>query len=55
MQVIHFNYRYCSMGYCGKHRLPETHECENMQGVRQASHGKLAEKLLGEKCVASKV
>lgn len=47
--------RYCSMGYCSKHRLPESHACENLTDCHKASHDKLAGKLLGEKCVASKV
>jgi ubiquitin C len=47
--------KYCNMGYCGKHRLPESHMCSNMTQVKQASHDKLAGKLMGEKCVASKV
>ncbi|KAI8891939.1 polyubiquitin [Globomyces pollinis-pini] len=47
--------RYCNMGYCGKHRLPESHSCENMVEVREGAHQKLAGKLLNEKCVASKV
>lgn len=47
--------RYCSLAYCGKHRLPESHLCGNMTDVRQASLEKLAGKLLAEKCVASKV
>jgi ubiquitin/predicted nucleic acid binding AN1-type Zn finger protein len=48
-------YRYCNLGYCGKHRLPESHDCENMLQVRQKSHDQLVGKLLNEKCVASKV
>ncbi|KAJ2989340.1 pheromone processing endoprotease [Globomyces sp. JEL0801] len=40
------------MGYCGKHRLPESHSCENMVEVREGAHQKLAGKLLNEKCVA---
>jgi predicted nucleic acid binding AN1-type Zn finger protein len=55
MQVIYNSFRYCSMGYCGKHRLPESHDCENILELKQESHDKLAGKLLNEKCVASKV
>lgn len=47
--------RYCGHGYCSKHRLPESHECDNMQGCRQQSYEKNSSKLLGEKCVADKV
>jgi ubiquitin C len=47
--------RYCGHGYCSKHRLPESHECDNMQGCRQQSYEKNSSKLMGEKCVADKV
>jgi ubiquitin C len=47
--------KYCSMGYCGKHRIPESHNCENLFTCKQESHERLAGKLLKEKCVASKV
>ncbi|KAI8995154.1 hypothetical protein BC832DRAFT_522095, partial [Gaertneriomyces semiglobifer] len=47
--------RYCHSNFCAKHRLPETHACDEMQSCRQAAQDKLAGKLLGEKCVASKV
>lgn len=47
--------RYCGHGYCSRHRLPESHQCDNMQGCRQQSYEKNSSKLLGEKCVADKV
>ncbi|KAI8799422.1 hypothetical protein BJ742DRAFT_664237, partial [Cladochytrium replicatum] len=47
--------RYCELDFCSAHRLPEAHVCQNMQSCRQASFDKNAGKLLGEKCVASKV
>lgn len=47
--------RYCGHGYCSRHRLPESHECDNMQGCRQQSYEKNSSKLMGEKCVADKV
>jgi len=47
--------RYCTKKYCGKHRLPESHACENMESCRQAAADKLSGKLLSEKCVAQKV
>ncbi|KAJ1339199.1 hypothetical protein BSLG_006337 [Batrachochytrium salamandrivorans] len=47
--------RYCTRGFCGKHRLPESHDCSNLHTVRQASLDRLAGRLLGEKCVPSKV
>ncbi|KAI8919630.1 hypothetical protein BC831DRAFT_480952 [Entophlyctis helioformis] len=47
--------RYCSSKFCSRHRLPEAHACSNLQSCRQASHEKLAGKLLNEKTVAAKV
>lgn len=47
--------RYCGMGYCSRHRLPESHECDNIQGCRQQSYEKNSSKLMDEKCVADKV
>ncbi|RKO96829.1 nuclear protein, partial [Caulochytrium protostelioides] len=47
--------RYCSANFCSRHRLPEAHACSNLQGCRDESIAKLEHKLIGEKCVASKV
>ena len=47
--------RYCSSKFCGKHRLPETHLCPNMQTCKQQSFEKNSNKLMNEKCVANKV
>ncbi|TPX72630.1 hypothetical protein SpCBS45565_g00288 [Spizellomyces sp. 'palustris'] len=47
--------RYCTHGFCAKHRLPEAHQCQEMQTCRAAAQSRLAGKLLNEKCVASKV
>ncbi|KAJ3088886.1 hypothetical protein HK102_007709 [Quaeritorhiza haematococci] len=47
--------RYCTKKFCSRHRLPEAHACPNMQSCRQDSINKNTNKLLGEKCVASKV
>jgi predicted nucleic acid binding AN1-type Zn finger protein len=46
--------RYCGHGYCSRHRLPESHDCDNIQGCRQQSYEKNSSKLMGEKCVADK-
>ncbi|KAI8921789.1 hypothetical protein BC831DRAFT_475449, partial [Entophlyctis helioformis] len=40
--------RHCALAYCSKHRLPESHACSAIQAVRQASHDRLAGKLMGE-------
>ncbi|KAJ3157002.1 hypothetical protein HDU89_002412 [Geranomyces variabilis] len=47
--------RYCAQKYCGKHRLPEAHMCDNLQKCRDQSAENLKSRLLGEKCVAEKV
>lgn len=47
--------RYCGHHFCSKHRLPESHGCDNIQGCRQQSYEKNSSKLMGEKCVADRV
>ncbi|KAI9225960.1 MAG: polyubiquitin [Piptocephalis tieghemiana] len=47
--------RYCQGKYCSKHRLPESHACAELISCQKASFDRNAGKLLGEKCVASKV
>jgi len=47
--------RYCGHHFCSKHRLPESHGCDNLQGCRQQSYEKNSSKLMGEKCVADRV
>lgn len=47
--------KYCKQHFCSKHRLPESHQCDNLVSCRQASFEKNSSKLMGEKCVADKV
>jgi len=47
--------RYCAKRHCTQHRLPETHNCLNLQDCRQQSFDKNKEKLMREKCVGVKV
>ena len=47
--------KYCKQHFCSKHRLPESHQCDNLTSCRQASFEKNSSKLMGEKCVADKV
>ncbi|KAG2221880.1 hypothetical protein INT45_012524 [Circinella minor] len=47
--------RYCDSKYCGRHRLPESHSCNNITSCRQDAYEKNTSKLLRERCVASKV
>ncbi|KAI9488723.1 hypothetical protein BDB00DRAFT_963364 [Zychaea mexicana] len=47
--------RYCESKYCGRHRLPEAHACDNITSCRQDAYDKNTSKLLRERCVANKV
>ncbi|KAI8149798.1 hypothetical protein BJV82DRAFT_584691 [Fennellomyces sp. T-0311] len=47
--------RYCQSKYCVRHRLPETHACENMTSCRQDAYNRNSNKLLRERCVGNKV
>lgn len=47
--------RYCLSKFCSPHRLPESHQCPNLEHCRQDSFNKNAGKLRNEKCVATKV
>ena len=47
--------KYCKSQFCGKHRLPEDHQCAGMKDCRQAHFDKNANKLMSEKCLAAKV
>jgi len=53
--VIIGDCKFCSLKFCAQHRLPETHDCSNIKDCRQQSFEKNKEKLLKEKCVATKV
>ena len=46
---------YCKSQFCGKHRLPETHSCSNLQVCRDVAFMKNSEKLLSEKTIATRV
>jgi ubiquitin len=47
--------RFCKHSFCGTHRLPEMHTCQEMASCRQASFNKNKDKLLSEKCVGQKI
>jgi ubiquitin C len=47
--------KFCKLKYCGKHRLPEAHECSHMQTCREAHFERNKEKVMKEQCVAAKV
>jgi len=47
--------RYCQAKHCSRHRLPEAHACAKLNDVQKDSFARNADRLLGEKCVASKV
>ena len=37
--------KYCKLKFCNKHRLPESHYCENLQSCKDAHFQKNKEKL----------
>jgi len=47
--------KFCNQKFCGGHRLAESHACQNMQACREEHFNRNKEKVLREKCVASKV
>jgi ubiquitin len=47
--------RFCTQCYCGKHRLPETHVCSNLDSCKQQSLNRLVNRLEVEKCEGQKV
>lgn len=47
--------RYCSLKFCGQHRLPEDHLCVNMEQCRSEKFKQNEDKVMREKCVARKI
>ncbi|EJW02621.1 hypothetical protein EDEG_02979 [Edhazardia aedis USNM 41457] len=47
--------KFCKKMYCGKHRIPEEHECKNMDCWKKEAMERNSSKLLNEKCKGSKV
>ncbi|ORX86936.1 putative ubiquitin [Basidiobolus meristosporus CBS 931.73] len=47
--------QYCSQKFCSRHRIPEAHACTYLTTCKQMSFDRYADRLLNEKCVASKV
>ena len=45
----------CEKKFCSKHRLPETHNCCKIEKLKENRKEQIKEKLLSEKCVASKI
>ena len=41
---------YCSGKYCARHRLPESHMCQNMQSCKQQSFNANHSKVMNGKC-----
>lgn len=46
---------YCKNNYCSKHRLPETHMCENLQTIKTNQRTLLETRLENEKTINSKI
>lgn len=46
---------YCKNNFCGQHRLPEDHMCENMEDCKKKKFNLNAKKVMSEKCVSKKL
>ena len=47
--------KFCNLFYCLNHRLPESHMCINLVDCRTEHRNRNTEKLMNERCVASKI
>ncbi|KAG9016362.1 hypothetical protein FRB90_003112 [Tulasnella sp. 427] len=46
---------HCEAHFCGQHRLPEQHACQNLESCKAAAFERNREKLEGERTVSSKL
>ncbi|EDR14246.1 uncharacterized protein LACBIDRAFT_305885 [Laccaria bicolor S238N-H82] len=46
---------HCRNQFCGSHRLPEHHDCSNLEDCRQQAFDRNKNKLESERTVASKI
>ncbi|TEB31269.1 nuclear protein [Coprinellus micaceus] len=46
---------HCRASFCGSHRLPEHHECSNLEDCRQQAFERNKSKLESERTVAPKI
>ncbi|EIW60051.1 uncharacterized protein TRAVEDRAFT_145087 [Trametes versicolor FP-101664 SS1] len=46
---------HCRLEFCSTHRMPEHHECQNLESCRQQAFEKNKAKLESERTVASKM
>jgi predicted nucleic acid binding AN1-type Zn finger protein len=47
--------RYCQLAFCARHRLPEMHQCANIDTVKKDAYDKNAHALVSNKCVERKI
>jgi predicted nucleic acid binding AN1-type Zn finger protein len=47
--------KYCKKKFCSKHRMVESHNCENLESCRQQHFQKNSQKLSSEKTTARKM
>ena len=45
----------CNMNYCSKHRLPESHLCNNIKKLQQDKWSENKNKLMKAKCITQKI
>lgn len=46
---------YCNKNYCSKHRIPESHLCEELNFIKENSKKLLVNELLNSKVVSKKL
>ena len=47
--------KHCTLSFCQKHRLPETHSCSQMESCRQEHFKRNEEKGLGQQAQGAKI
>ena len=47
--------KFCDNTFCGKHRLPESHECTNLRLLKDIEFNNNKQKLLNNICKNSKI
>ena len=50
-----FKCKYCNIDFCSSCRMPEVHQCINMDNLKHIQNDKLKTKLMKEKTVSDKI
>ena len=46
---------HCDKKYCGRHRLPESHSCDNLSAFQDEKKKKVTDKILADRCVEDQI